>query len=222
MKSILTVLTASILYSLVLTNNGEASDKEWRRFGEAAAVYLGVRALTGWDPVGNIVEYPRNRLRQRKEVVYKQPVGVYLQENRCNRISAFPCNHSGNHSHGQAQPYSQKTDRRNRVGYLSSHSEPSQGYNQPEQPQYSSHPLPPQKTSKPPVQIEKRIEGDYEIQTKRMWIEAHWESKTIDGHWRGDTWVETHTEKKWVEGQWSIEEEKFFLGESSQKNGPRD
>ena len=83
-----------ILFALTfLTTNihiVNAGDDDWRRFGEAAAIYLGVRALTGWDPIKPIIEYPRNH-RHRQSVSYGDPNISLIQSEPCNKISAYPC-----------------------------------------------------------------------------------------------------------------------------------
>ena len=185
-------------------------DKEWRRFGEAAAIIWGVRALTGWDPLGEIIDYPRRRIVHKKEMTYQKPTYVYIQNQpRNDKISAFPPSYSippgyDRSTNSLDHPEDEYPERQNAKPSMEY---PNEKYISPE----SETTVPNRENAKPPVLISKHVEGNYEIVTKRIWIEPHWEKKIIEAHWEGDTWISTHWEKNWVEGQWKVVEKKIPL-----------
>ena len=198
-----------MVLTMVPTSTSLAGDKEWRRFGEAAAILWTVRALTGWDPIGEIAEYPRKRILRDKEVVYRKPTNVHIHynTNRDDKISAFPTNHPQRHTNEltseskflddeyvvnehELEPQSRK-----RTPYSARGNDLSGTGS-------TSYPNP--KDSKPPVILDTRIEDGYELQTRRIWVAPHWEKKVIEGHWRGDVWVDTHSEKRLIEGEWKV------------------
>ena len=215
MNARLLVLSAVFILSTIGPNDSlYAGDKEWRRFGEAAAILWGVRALTGWDPVGHIVDYPRRHTEYRTGRSHQKPINVHIHypPKSDERISAFPPDYTS------AVTYKKQT-----LPTKSMDDPPDSYFDAPERnttKDYSTMkdsslgketPMPNRDDAKPPVLVSKRVEGGYEIETIRVWIAPHWETKIIEGHWRGDTWVDTHTEKKWVEGKWKEEETRTLL-----------
>ena len=218
MKSTLSWLLVIVtIQTSFLVNNSIAGDKEWRRFGEAAAVLMGIRALTGWDPVGYVVDYPRRHLKRHKEVVYRQPTNVYIQTSpRDNKISAFPPGYSSavtyqGHTSGDSNfdEYLMGADGmeatpKKQMSNLSNERVSSSEF---------ANSSPNKEDAIAPVVISTKTEGGYQIETKKIWVGPHWEKKIIEGHWRGDTWVDSHTEKRWVAGEWQIVEERKPLSQ---------
>ncbi len=207
-------LVGGILTSILVFGNANmsvAGDDEWRTFGEAAAIMLGVRALTGWDPVGDIIDYPRHRLRHRhRHTDYHYVAPHYYEQRNCrsNRISAYSQSY-------HVTPFRpQRYNNAERISYLREEPDDDPEYSGLPQSRKTQPSAETPSPTRPPgthsnIEISKRVEDGFEITTERIWIAPHWESTVIDGHWRGNTWVETHTEKKWVEGQWQERESKL-------------
>ena len=205
------ILVILAVFTFCFVNTSQAGDDEWRRFGEAAAILWGVRALTGWDPVGDIVDYPRRRLARERKVIYQKPTNVIVQyPPKSDRISAYPPGYSSGpdkysrHSPAAKDYYSSDDD------YLEppTQNAPRKYSGDRDKAFEDDAPFPDKDDIKPSILLSTRTEGNYEVETKKIWVAPHWEKKIIEGHWRGDTWVDTHTEKKWVEGEWQVIEDR--------------
>ncbi len=215
MKITLLTIFLTVILFMNTSRVTYAGDSEWRSFGETAAVLFGIRALTGWDPVGEILDYPRNRILRRSAPTYHYQDVISCEPTvvRCTKISAYPCQHPlhGSHTHEESSPtIPSNYPAGNNMG---SNYTPLQQYlaptdKQPPQYQPAIKSSPNQDAAKPPIEIGRRIDGDTEIITWKIWIAPHWEKSFIENHWRGDTWIESHWESKWIEGGWEQIEEK--------------
>ena len=196
-------LFALVILHQSLCSNIWAGDKDWRRFGEASAIYLGVRALTGWDPVESIIDYPGKRHHRIRDIANDEPIAMYMGTNRCKKISARRCDltsRNGENIHAHHEIIA---------------STPREGSLRPcntetmSRPSNSHKPDEAFKEKVRPLHRDKKIgeENKSAVSSKDMknggtWIEPHWERTIVEGHWRGDTWIESHMEKRWVEGEW--------------------